>query len=250
MLTQERFHSILSIINERHAVTVSELSQLLDTSESTIRRDLTALDKLGKIKKVFGGATSIKETTGFIEDTISTKEALMQEEKTEIARYCATLINDTDFVYIDAGTTTSRFIDFIPENSRAVYVTNGIVHARKLIQRGLNAYIIGGKVKPATEAVIGAEGISSLKNFNFSKAFIGTNGIDLEAGFTTPDIDEAKIKEAAVEKSYMAFVLADHTKFRRVFPVSFSPLRKCCIITDKVTDITFKDETIIKEVTT
>ena len=155
MLTQERYHSILSIINEKHAVTVSELSQLLDTSESTIRRDLTALDQLGKLRKVFGGATSIKQTIGFIEDTTSTKETLMQEEKTEIARYCATLINDTDFVYIDAGTTTSRLIDFIPETSKAVYVTNGIVHARKLIKRGLNSYIVGGKVKPATEAVVG-----------------------------------------------------------------------------------------------
>ncbi len=248
MLTQERYHSILSTINEKHAVTVSELSQLLDTSESTIRRDLTVLDRLGKLKKVFGGATSIKQTISVIEDDTTLKETLMREEKTEIARYCATLINDTDFVYIDAGTTTSRLIDYIPETSKAVYVTNGIYHARKLIKRGLNAYIVGGKVKPVTEAVIGAEGISNLKDLNFSKSFIGTNGIDIEAGFTTPDIDEAKMKETAIEKSYMAFVMADHTKFRRVFPVSFSSLRKCCIVTDKVTDSLFKNETVIKEV--
>ena len=74
MLTQERYHSILSIINEKHAVTVSELSQLLDTSESTIRRDLTALDRLGKLKKVFGGATSIKQTISVIEDDTTLKE--------------------------------------------------------------------------------------------------------------------------------------------------------------------------------
>lgn len=248
MLTQERYHSILSIINDKHAVTVSELAQLLDTSESTIRRDLSALDQLGKLKKVFGGATSIKQTIGVIEDTTTAKETMMREEKTEIARYCATLINDTDFVYIDAGTTTSRLIDFIGESSRAVYVTNGIAHARKLIQRGLNAYIVGGKVKHATEAIVGVEGIASLKNLNFSKAFIGTNGIDLEAGFTTPDIDEAKMKEAAINKSYMAFVMSDHTKFRRVFPVAFSELRKCCIITDRLPDKRFSNETVIKEV--
>ena len=127
-------------------------------------------------------------------------------------------------------------------------MTNGIYHARKLIKHGLNAYIVGGKVKPVTEAVIGAEGISNLKDLNFSKSFIGTNGIDIEAGFTTPDIDEAKMKETAIEKSYMAFVMADHTKFRRVYPVSFSPLRRCCIVTDKVTDSLFKNETVIKEV--
>ncbi|MED9969560.1 MAG: DeoR/GlpR family DNA-binding transcription regulator [Ruminococcus sp.] len=247
MLTQERYQSILSIINERNAVTVAELSQLLDTSESTIRRDLNALHELGKINKVFGGATAITQTEGIVEDNVVTRERLMSEEKTEIAKYCATLINNTDFVFIDAGTTTSRLIDFIT-NDKATYVTNGIAHARKLIQRGLNAYIIGGKVKPVTEAVVGAEGIYNLKNLNFSKAFMGTNGIDLEAGYTTPDIEEAMIKEQAINQSYMAFIVADHTKFRRVFPVTFSPLTKCCIITDTMPDNKFAKETIIKEV--
>lgn len=247
MLTQERYQSILSIINERNAVTVAELSQLLKTSESTIRRDLNALHELGKINKVFGGATAITQTEGIIEDNVVTRERLMSEEKTEIAKYCATLINNTDFVYIDAGTTTSRLIDFIT-NDKATYVTNGIAHARKLIQRGLNAYIIGGKVKPVTEAVVGAEGINNLKNLNFSKAFMGTNGIDLHSGYTTPDIEEAMIKEQAISQSYMAFIIADHTKFRRVFPVTFSPLTKCCIITDAMPDNKFAKETIIKEV--
>lgn len=247
MLTQERYQSILSIINERNAVTVAELSQMLDTSESTIRRDLNALDELGKINKVFGGATAITQTEGIVEDSVVARERLMSEEKTEIAKYCATLINNTDFVYIDSGTTTSRLIDFIV-NDKATYVTNGIVHARKLIQKGLNAYMIGGKVKPVTEAVVGAEGISNLNNFNFSKAFMGTNGIDMQAGYTTPDIEEAMIKEKAINQSYMAFIIADHTKFRRVFPVTFSPLTKCCIITDAMPDSKFAKETIIKEV--
>lgn len=247
MLTQERYQSILSMVNEKSAVTVSELAELLKISESTVRRDLTALDELGKLKKVFGGATAITKSEGVYEDDVNMREHLMNPEKTEIARYSATLINNTDFIYIDSGTTTSRLIDFI-ENNQATYVTNGIVHARKLVQKGLNAYLIGGKVKPATEAVVGAEGIANLRNFNFSKAFMGTNGIDINAGFTTPDIEEAMMKEAAVEKSYMTFVLADHSKFRRVFSVTFSPLKTCCIITDILPDNSFTKETVIKEV--
>lgn len=247
MLSQERYNLILSIINERNTVTVAELAEALDTSESTIRRDLTALDGLGKIKKFFGGATKIKQNQGFFEEAVSAKENLMSEEKAAIARYSATLINDNDFVYIDAGTTTSRLIDFI-DNKKATYITNGITHARKLIYKGLNAYIIGGKIKALTEAIIGAEGIANLRNLNFSKAFMGTNGIDIEAGFTTPDIEEAMIKEAALKHSYTAFVLADRTKFKKVFPVTFSELDKCCIITDTLPDNNFYAETIIKEV--
>ena len=247
MLSQERYNLIQNIINERTTVTVAELAEELQTSESTIRRDLTALDELGKIKKFFGGATKVKHNEGFYEAAVSTKENLMSEEKTLIARYSATLINDNDFVYIDAGTTTSRLVDFI-ENPKATYVTNGITHARKLIHKGLNAYIIGGKIKSLTEAIVGAEGIANLRNFNFYKAFMGTNGIDIEAGFTTPDIEEAMIKEAALKHSYTAFVLADRTKFKKVFPVTFSELDKCCIITDILPDKSFFAETIIKEV--
>lgn len=247
MLNQERYQLILELINERNTVTVAELASALSTSESTIRRDLTALDELGKIRKFFGGATAVKPTEGFHEDAVSVKESLMSEEKELIAKYAATLINDNDFVYIDAGTTTSKLIDYIT-NDKAVYITNGIAHARKLIHRGLNAYIIGGKVKTVTEAIVGAEGISNLHNFNFSKAFMGTNGIDIQAGFTTPDIEEALIKEAAIKRSYTSFMLADHTKFRRVFPVTFSELQNCCVITDFLPDKSYKSETVIKEV--
>ncbi len=183
MLTQERYQSILSMVNEKSAVTVAELAEVLGISESTVRRDLTALDELGRLKKVFGGATSIAKPEGIYEDNVSLRENLMSEEKTEIARYSAKLINNSDFVFIDSGTTTSRLIDFI-DNNKATYVTNGIVHARKLVQKGLNAYLIGGKVKAATEAVVGAEGIANIKSFNFSKAFMGANGIDIDSGFT------------------------------------------------------------------
>lgn len=247
MLTQERYDKILSILNEKNVVTVSELTSMLNTSESTIRRDLSALAEMGRLNKVFGGATSIKQNSGITEDNVRNRENLMSNEKELIAKYAAALINDTDFVYIDAGTTTSKLIDYI-SNTKATYVTNGISHARKLIYKGLNAYIIGGKMKPVTEAVVGVEGILNLKNFNFTKAFMGSNGIDFEAGFTTPDIEEARIKEEAIRKSYMSFILADHSKFDKVYPVTFSELKKCCIITDILQNHRYADETVVKEV--
>lgn len=247
MLTQERYQAILDLLNEKNAVTVTELSALLCASESTIRRDLTALDEMGRLKKVFGGATALPHSVGVTEDYVGMREQIMFEEKDKIATYAATLIKDNDFVYIDSGTTTSLLIDHIT-NKNVTYVTNGIAHAVKLIKKGFDAYMIGGKIKPVTEAVVGAEGIRCIKDYNFTKAFMGTNGIDLATGYTTPDIEEARIKEAAINKSYVSFVLADHTKFRQVYPVTFSPLKKCCIITDKIVDKKFLDETIIKEV--
>lgn len=247
MLTQERYEAILNILNRKNAVTVAELTAELNTSESTIRRDLAALADMGRLNKVFGGATSIRQNSGIAEDNVSNRESVMSKEKDAIAKYAVSLINDTDFVYIDAGSTTSRLIDYI-SNQKATYVTNGISHARKLIYKGLNAYIIGGKIKPVTEAVVGAKAVLSLKNFNFTKAFMGANGIDFSAGFTTPEIEEALIKEEAVKKSYMSFVLADHSKFGKVFPVTFSKLKNCCIITDILKNRQYAEETVVKEV--
>ena len=92
-------------------------------------------------------------------------------------------------------------------------------------------------------------GIGNLEGLNFTKAFMGTNGIDLTAGFTTPDIDEARIKSTAVRQSYMTFVLADHTKFRKVCAATFAPLKIGCIITDACPDNKYSEKTIVKEVT-
>ncbi len=248
MLTQERYKTIIDILSERDAATVTELAAALGISESTIRRDLIVLDREGRLRKVYGGATAINRTEGMVEDEVNVREQIMAHEKDIIAEYAATLINDDDFVYIDSGTTTSRFVEHIG-SSRAIFVTNGIIHAQKLLNKGLNAYMICGRIRPVTASVIGSEGINYLQRFNFTKAFIGTNGIDITSGYTTPDSDEAMMKAKAIEKSFAVFVLADHSKFRRVYPVTFAELKKCCIITDKLPYGSFSDKTIIREVT-
>lgn len=248
MLTQERYHIILNQLNQQGAVTVTELSERLEASESTVRRDLNALAKAGKLQKVFGGATSVTRTSGVDETRVSSRELTMREEKQRIARYAASLVEDGDFVYIDSGTTTGALVDYLT-NDRATYVTNGVAIAHKLLHSGLTVYLIGGRIKPVTEAIVGAEGVRSLEGYHFTKAFMGTNGIDLDAGFTTPDIEEARVKERAVRQSFMTFILADSTKFRRVYPAAFARLNDCCIITDRLPDNRFSEHTTIKEVT-
>ena len=249
MLTLERYKMILDILSERDAASVTELAVMIGTPESTIRRDLIALDKEGRLRKVYGGATAINHTQGASEDEVTVRDVMMSQEKELIAEYAAGLINHDDFIYIDSGTTTSRLIDHIG-NTNATFVTNGIIHAQKLLSKGLKAYMIGGKIKAVTASVVGAEGIRNLGKFNFTKSFLGTNGIDITAGFTTPDSEEALMKAKAIEKSFAVFVLADHSKFRKVYPVSFAELKMCCIVTDQLPYGGFSDKTIIREVTT
>jgi DeoR family fructose operon transcriptional repressor len=106
--------------------------------------------------------------------------------------------------------------------------------------------MIGGRIKPVTEAVIGAEGVQEMMKYNFTKCFLGTNGIHPENGFTTVDPEEAIMKKKAVEKSYLAYVLADHTKFGKVTQVTFADIKAACIITDREPDQRYCELTVVK----
>ena len=246
MLTEERREKITEIINEKRAVTVTELVEALDTSAATIRRDLTALDLENRICKVFGGATALNAVdVNTTEDEVSTKVLRNVREKDLISKYAASLIQDNDFVYIDSGTTTLKLISYL-NNQKAKYITNGIVHAKKLIEKNLDTMIIGGRVKSATEAIIGPDCIDGIRKYHFTKAFMGTNGISVPAGYTTPDVDEALVKAEAIRHSYMTYILADHSKFGQVSSVTFAEISACCIITDVSPDKTYMDQTVIK----
>lgn len=247
MLQKERQEKILKKLKVKNTVKVADLAGELGISESTIRRDITELDRLGKLKKVFGGAVSLNGDMTFGETDVAHKHMINIEEKEKIARYAASMINDNDFVYIDAGTTTEKMIDYL-DKSNVTYVTNGITHAKKLIQKGFNAYIIGGLLRPSTEAVIGDVAMETVRRYNFTKCFMGANGIEPDCGFTTPDIGEAAIKTAVMEKSYVSFILADHTKFGLISPVTFAGIDEACIITDRLDQEHYRKYTVIKEV--
>ena len=248
MLTHKRRDLIVEYINEKNAVTVQELMDEFDASAATIRRDLSVLNDEKKILKVFGGATSIGSldvTT--VEPSVSAKAKLNTKEKDAISKYAASLIVDDDFVYIDSGTTTLEMIKHI-ENTKAKYITNGIVHAKKLLEKNLNTMIIGGKCKASTEAIIGPDCIEGIRKYHFTKAVMGTNGISITAGYTTPDVDEALVKEEAVRHSYISYILADHSKFGQISSVTFADIGSCCIITDREAPKNYSAKTIIKVV--
>lgn len=246
MLTEERFKIIIDKIQEKKAVKINELMELLDTSESTIRRDLNTLHKMRKINKVHGGATII-EASDTQDEEIKIREKINIEEKEVIAKYAAGLIKKNDFIYIDAGTTTELMISHITEN-KATFVTNSIGVAKKLAQRGLKTYIIGGEFKISTEAIVGIEAVQGLMKYNFTKGFFGTNGISERTGFSTPDILEAKVKEEAVKRSTKAYILADESKFNKNSSITFAKLNEATIITNKIYNNIIKKYTKILEV--
>lgn len=181
------------------------------------------------------------------DEQVARREEKNLEEKQKIARYAASLIQDDDFVYLDAGTTTGCMVDHIQETG-AIIVTNAPSHAEKLARKGIEVILIGGRLKQSTEAVVGEEACIQMRKFNFSLGFMGSNGISERAGFSTPDPDEAMVKRCAMERIHRCFVLCDHTKFYKVSPVSFASLEDGVVLTDRVPDGAFQEIPTVVEI--
>ena len=230
MLAEERFSQILALLAEKRTATVQELCEALNVSESTIRRDLLELDRQGRVNKVHGGATLPSSQFRADEPTMEAKETLAVSQKNTIAKAAAALIQADDFVYLDAH-----------------YVTNGIAHARLLAQKGCRVFVPGGLLRPQTEAIIGAAAMAALQQYNFTKAFLGANGIDLVAGFTTPDPEEAAVKACAARRAHEVWFLADDTKFGSIYPAVIAGLQNGSILTNRCPDPRYRQQTLVKE---
>jgi len=247
MFTEERFNIILQELSKKGIVSVTDLVKILDASESTIRRDLNSLDKKGLLKKIHGGAIELGESTSKHDYKVDIRQSLNVDEKYETAKYAASLIEDGDVIYIDAGTTTELLIDFIKAEN-IIVVTNGIVHAKKLLKKGFRTFILGGEVKASTEAIIGSNTVEELKKYNFSKGFFGVNGISNKNGYTTPDVNEAMVKAQAMKMCKQSFVLADASKLEKVSFATFGAIIDATLITTKIDDNNISYDTNVIEV--
>lgn len=247
MLAEQRFDEILKLVEEKRSITVQELMELFDASESTIRRDLTALHSSGKLIKVYGGAIALGSNYNTKDEDVASRQTMNSDEKEQIAKYAASLITGNDFVYLDAGTTTGCMIPYMKETN-AVFVTNSISNAQKLIKRGFTVNIIGGELKASTEAIVGSEAILNLSKYNFTKGFFGSNGICIDFGFTTPDVNEAMVKKTALLRCSKGYVLGDSSKFSQISPISFAEFQQAEIITTRVKEQKYKNCSNIVEV--
>lgn len=249
MLTPERQRLILQLVKEKNVVKIHELVELTGTSESTIRRDLSQLEQDKQLKRVHGGAARLQGKLQ--EPSMNEKSSKNLQEKQQIAKYAATLVEDGDSIYLDAGSTTFEMIKYL-QNRNIVIVTNGLLHLGALLEQEIPTYMIGGYAKSTTKAIIGSGALASLEQYRFDKCFLGVNGIHPLLGYTTPDQEEANVKRKAINLSRETFVLADETKFSEVAFAKVADLHESSIITNKIDPEiaeTYKSKTSIKVVT-
>ena len=235
MLTQERQGLIEEFVNQHQVCHVSDLCELTNTSESTIRRDLIQMEKLGLLKRVHGGAQSVKNFSQDIAQTV--RFNLNHDQKQLVARYAAqNFVKPGDNIFIDAGTTTYEMVAFLSNIPNLHVVTNGVETALSCLNHGISTILIGGKVKADTHAVVGSTAISQIKGMHFSASFIGANGISSDGSITTPDSEEAAVKMAEITQSQHAFVVTDSSKIGVSNFAVFAKVQDVTLITDEINE--------------
>lgn len=226
----DRWNRICALVAERDYVTVDELVELLASSPATIRRDLNSMEEEGLIERFRGGAKSVQKSyvSAFSMDKRLNER---QDVKMNICKKAAGLIEDGDYIYIDASSTTYYLADYITAQN-IVVITNSVLLLPKLLKKKIHTYVLGGTMEFESGSIVGEETIAKTKSMNFDKAFIGTYGIDLDRGFTTYGTKEGELKRNLMTQSKQVYVMADHKKFGVSAFFTFGNLEAAAIITD------------------
>lgn len=236
MFPEERRRRILEQMRSGAAVTVADLASEFGVSESSIRRDLRDLEQSGLLARTHGGALPVDGTLE--EPSFAEKSALHLAEKREIARVAAGLVKDGDSIILDAGTTTLEIARLLLQRRDLTVVTNAYHIAAEMADApGIRVVVTGGEIKGNTLALVGPMAERALEEINVDRVFLGTNGLDLERGLTTPTQAEAAIKRRMIAAARQTIVVADHTKMGKVAFATIAPVTRAhIIITDRHMD--------------
>ncbi|SJZ56419.1 transcriptional regulator, DeoR family [Pilibacter termitis] len=235
MLIEERKKIILEQLEREEIVKTSDLIVVLNSSESSVRRDLALLEEEGLLRRIHGGAKKITPLN--YESNMEEKSSKNVQKKKDIANFALSFLKENDVVFIDAGSTTHFLVKKIAETLPKIQVvTNSIHHAVILAEVGIPVTILGGQVKLTTDAVVGATASQQISQYQLNVSFLGINGIDEKFGYTTPDPEEASIKQQIIQQSQKTYVLADETKFENVAFVRVAKLEAAEILTDRISN--------------
>lgn len=242
MYAPERHQQILDTARANGRVEVAGLARDLAVTPETVRRDLTALERRGVLRRVHGGAIPVERLGS--EPGIADREIRAASQKERIAMAALDELPDGGSIIIDAGTTTVRLAQLLPQDRELTVVTHSIPVASALVSRpNITLHLLGGVVRGRTLAAVGEWTKAQIGEVFADVAFMGTNGLSVERGLTTPDIAEANVKRALMEASRRTVVLADHSKFGREDFARVAPLSDVdTIITDRELDVELAED--------
>jgi DeoR family fructose operon transcriptional repressor len=212
MYAEERQAAIVTRARSAGRVEVAELADSFDVTAETVRRDLTALERAGLLRRVHGGAI-LADALGF-EPALAVRESVRTTEKARIAEAALAFLPAEGAIALDAGSSTQRLAELLPADCELTVVTNSVPIASLLAAKPkLTVHLVGGRLRSRTLATVDQAALRYLQGVYVDVAFLGTNGFSLARGLTTPDPAEAAVKSALIGAARQAVLLADATKF-------------------------------------
>lgn len=231
-----RRERILELLHTRSGgdFTVEELSERMNVSVATVRRDLTRMRELGTIARTYGGVTLIPNAEVPSRDRRTAHRAA----KEAIGARAAELVDDDDLIVIDAGTTTACMAPHLSHRSALTVVTNGIGVINGLLEHpGPDVIVLGGQLRGINETIVGAEAQDMLSRVHASRAFIGTDAIDPQRGIASRTFAQSLLKSQMMSGATEIIILADSSKLVDDDFRYWSPLtRAWTLITDSNAD--------------
>jgi len=190
-------------------VSVRQLAEDLGVSEATVRRDLQGLAAEGLLELKHGGASVIRTS----DYSFISKSRRNIEAKRTIARMACELISDGEQLFLDSGTTCFEMTSFLRNKRSLSVIVNSLRTAQELEAPGVNVLLLGGQYRPDRMDTVGPIAFEVLERFRGYRAFLGTDGMSLDFGLTTVDIDSANIFALAARNARECVLLADSSKF-------------------------------------
>ena len=223
MLKRERQAYILHQVNLHNKVLSTDLSQHINVSDDTIRRDLQELAEAGKIIKVHGGALS----PSFHNSNHSSREVYSYTQKRIIAQKAATLIQDGMFVLTGGGTTIIEMAKALPHQLHATFISGSIPAIYEYMHHpNIDVIAIGDKISKNSKITVGLEAISRIKQLRADLCFLGINAINLESGVSDNDWEVVQIKKAMIDSSQKLVCLTIAEKINSQQPIQVCDINK------------------------
>lgn len=213
---------ILEKVDEHGSASVIDLAAYLDVSEMTIRRDLIELEKVGLIRRVYGGAISSRGRS--YEPPLAIRSEENREIKQRLGQYAAGMVTEGDSISLDIGST----IYAVAENLRDVHNITVITPSLSIggiFQDRADVRLIfpGGIVRPGERSMIGDLSRRNLELLFVDRLFLGAGAIDSKAHLTEYNMDDALIKQTMIHNSKEVVVVVDSSKFERVAFAHIAP---------------------------
>ena len=242
---QGRRSAILQRLREESSVNVSELSREFGVSEVTIRKDLRILKERKLLLRVHGGAIVDANTTDEVEErNFHFKQLVNSREKEAIGRAAAAHIKNGDTILVDSGTTALQVVRNLHSFNDLTIITNSVNAMLEAIKyKRFRVILLGGTVRESSNSIVGPLAESNLKLFYCDKLFLGVDSISMEAGLSTPSMEEASTNQVMISRAREVIAVFDSSKVnKRSLAFIAMPDKIHTVITDSHIPASFRSQ--------